>query len=593
MLRRCATIMARYRRRGMLSRVRVATLLLIPFTAWQLSAEGQNEASNLRLWNTGDGMSEGFISQVSRTPSGRILVRHGDISAINVLDGFKLVDVPDVQSQGRIEADTAGNLYTFDKSGALVYSGTRWNPFPVAEVAGFTQFGIFEHLRWFEYPFSTDIHPRISAALSASGKMVFALAGSVIEWSGRERQSRLLRQSDKSSIGDFIQVTPAGDDTFFVSGVHGLAILVPQTSSWTELPKGPAGFTRFAFPSNTKAHGVITTANGPDGRKRLLSLTNGKWEVLYTGGARLRGWEADRRLWAMEPDRLISFGNGKPQRISLRPVISGQLMDALPDGDTFWLATAQGLARYTPPLWQLPEDAPDLDATVNTIAQDKSGTIWFSSGALLLSLTGDKWRSYKLPGNEVQNPAETGTVCPMDNGRLLLITDNNSHLLEMDPASATFRSITHPQGRRIEWIERRDGNSIWVATLLPGERTSRIEIYDGKGFRGVPGADAVPITDVRALVSASNGVIWVGGTGNIVRVVNGRMETLRKEEGLPETSAFSFLEGPDGTIYIGQRDSISAYDGRHYRVLRRGMDRARRFAISADGTLWVASGTGI
>jgi hypothetical protein len=363
-------------------------------TARQLSAGGQNEASNLRVWNTGDGMSEGFISQVSRTPSGRILVRHGDVSAINVLDGFKLVDLPDVQSQGRIDADAAGNLYTFDKSGALVYSGARWRRYPVAEVAGFANFGIFEHLRWFEYPFSTDIHPRVSAAPSTAGKMVFALAGSVIEWSGRENHSRILRQSDQSSIGDFIQVTPAGDDAFFVSGVHGLAILVPRTSSWTELPKAPAGFTRFTFPSNTEAHGVITTANGPDGRKRLLSLTNGKWQVLYTGGAKLRGWEADRQLWAMEPYHLMALGNGKPRRVNLRPVISGELMDVVPDRETFWLATSQGLARYTPPLWQLPEGAPDLDATVNSITQDKRGTIWFSSGSLLISRMGDRWRSY-------------------------------------------------------------------------------------------------------------------------------------------------------------------------------------------------------
>src|ERR1700722_18376148 len=111
-----------YRHFGILFALRVATLLLIPLIAAPLSAGSQDEASNLRVWNTGDGMSESFISQVSRMPSGRILVRHGDVSSINVLDGFRLSDVPDVKSQGKIDADAAGKLYTFDRSGALVFS---------------------------------------------------------------------------------------------------------------------------------------------------------------------------------------------------------------------------------------------------------------------------------------------------------------------------------------------------------------------------------------------------------------------------------------------------------------------------------------
>jgi len=578
---------------GIPAALRAATLLLIPLITGELNAGTQNELSNFRIWNTGDGMSEGYISQVNRTPSGRILVRHGDVSAINILDGYQLNDAPDVQSLGRIDADSAGDLYTFDKSGALVYSGGKWIRYAVPEVAASANFGIFEHLRWFEYPFATDVHPRIDAIPTAAGKMLFVLASGVIEWSARDGHSRILRQSANSSIGDFIQVSAAGHDSFFVSGVHGLAVFTPETSGWSELPGAPAGFTRFTFPYNTEAHGIIMIANGADGRKRLLSFRNGAWQVLYTGGKKLRGWETDKRLWAMEPDRLISIGYGGARRVNLHPIVSGQLNDAVPDGDAFWLATTQGLARYTPPLWELPEGAPDLDATVNTIAQDKRGTLWFSSGAFLISRAGDKWRTYKLPGDETQNAGKTGNVCPMDNGRLILATDNESHLLEMDPATALFRSISHPEGGRIEWIERRDGNSVWVETIQPGESTSRIEIFDGTRFFRVPGADAVPITDVRALLRDRRGVIWVGGTGNLVRIVNGRLETIRKEEGLAEISAFSLLEGPDGTIYIGQRDSISAYDGSHFRVLRNGMDRARRLAISADGALWVASGTGV
>jgi diguanylate cyclase (GGDEF)-like protein len=569
-------------------------LFVLPVIGQVVHAATQNESANLRVWNTGDGMSEGYISQVSRTSRGKIVVRHGDVSAINVLDGFHLTSVPDVPSLGRIDADEGENLYTFDKTGVLAYSAGSWKSYRVPEVAGSARLGLFEHFRWFEYPFKTDTHFRVTATPFTAGKILFSLAGSLLEWSQRDGRTRVLRTAAESSVGDFIQISAAGAGSFFVSGVRGLAILTPATSTWSELPRTPAGLSRFTFPSRTKSHGILVTANSQDGRRKLLSFQDGAWKILYTGSrANLRGWEAGGRVWVMDANQLVSIRNGERVRINLHPVISGQLMDVTTEGDTFWLATAQGLARYTPPLWQLPEGGPDLDATVNAIAQDRQGTLWFASGALLISRSGEQWRTYKLPGEEVQEEGRTGALCPLDDGRILLATNEATHLLDLDPVSARFRAIRHPEGRHIGWIDRRDGNSIWVETMLPGESTSRIEIYEGHRFRPLPGAEAIPITDVRAVLQARNGVVWVGGTGRLVRIVKGRLDTIRKEEGLAEDSAFSFFESPEGTLYIGQRDSISSYDGKQFRVLRRGMDRARRFASTTDGTLWVASGTGI
>jgi len=403
---------------------RTAFLVSIPLAIAQPSfAASQSESVNWRVWNTEDGMVEGYISQVSRTSSGRILVRHGDVATMNVLDGFHLTNQPDVQSLGKIEGDGEEHLSTFDRSGVLVYSKGKWDRHPVAEVTGFTKFGLFEHIRWYEYPFKTDIHPRVAATPSEPGKMLFSLSGNVVEWSGLDGQTRVLRQSAKGAIGEFIQVSPAGEGTFFVSGVHGLAILSPETGAWTELPNPPIGFSRFVFPSSTRAHGIITTATGPDGRKRLLSLTNGKWQVLYSGESSLRGWESGTGLlWALASDKLILFTNQQPRQINLNPVISGKLIDVERDGDAFWLATSQGLARYAPPLWQQGVGTPEFEATVNSIAEDKQGTLWITSGSLLLSQTGNKWRTYKLPKGEIQN-VSTGSICPMNNGHLLLATE--------------------------------------------------------------------------------------------------------------------------------------------------------------------------
>ena len=577
----------------MLSPFRTAVVFFFLSVMAQFSLGSQKEAVNWRVWNAADGMLEGYVSQVSRTPSGKVLARHGDLPSMDILDGFSLSHVPDVPSLGTVNAVASGELYTFDKTGAALYLNGKWYRYPIPEVASFNGFGTFAHLHWFKYPFKTDLNPRISALPFSTGNMLFCLAGSVIAWSSRGPE-KVLRESAKSGIGDFVQISPTGDGAFFISGVHGLARLSAETSGWTEFPKPPHEYTRFVFPSQTKTHGILTSATAADGRKVLLSLNGEEWKVLYTAHQPLRGWETGSgQLWAMEPDKLLSLSAPAPHRVDLDSVITGTLYDVAVDGDAFWLASSQGVARYAPPLWQVPSGFPELRETVNTITQDAQGTLWFTSGSSLLSYARDRWKSYELPAFAAQDTSQTSSVCPMNNGHLLLLTNNLSHLLDMNVANASFRSIVHPEGRKIGFIERRDGNSVWVQSVQSGESTSRIEIYDGHAFLPVRGAEAIPTTDVRTALMARDGVLWVGGTGNLVRIAAGRMQMIPPEEGLPEASAFSLVESPDGTIYVGHRDAISAYKGSRFRVLRKGFDRARRFSIARDGTLWAASTTGV
>ncbi len=566
----------------------VSFLLALP-----LAMGGHNEAVNWRVWNASDGMPEGFVSQVSRTPAGRIIVRHGDVRNMDILDGFHLSNVPDAPSLGLIGASNSGDLYTFGRTGVSIFSQGKWNPYGVRDIANFADFGTFEHLRWFEYPLSTDLNPRIDGVATPSGDMLFTFAGRVIRWSKHGPQT-VLRESSKSGIGDFIQISAAGEGTYFVSGVRGLAVLAPDSFGWVELPKPAGAYINFVFPSETKSHGILTTATGPDGRKHLLSLMDGRWKLLYTGGTALQGWESGGgRLWAMEPERLTSLGNGSPRAVDLDQVLSGRLNHVARDGDSFWLATTQGVARYSPPLWQVPEGSPELRRTVNNIAQDRQGKLWVASGSLLISYSAGKWQTYPLAADEGQDAGKTSSLCPLDNGHLIFMTSNNSHLLDMNGADGKLTRIAHPEGRKFGLIAPRDANSVWVQTLQRGEATSRIEVYDGKNFNPVAGAGAIPSTDVRAILQAKSGVLWIGATGDLVRIVKGVMERISASEGLPEASAFSLLEAPDGTIYVGHRDAISAYANSRFQILNRGMDRVRKFALSADGTLWAASGTGI
>ncbi len=52
-------------------------------------------------------------------------------------------------------------------------------------------------------------------------------------------------------------------------------------------------------------------------------------------------------------------------------------------------------------------------------------------------------------------------------------------------------------------------------------------------------------------------------------------------------------ETPRGTILVGGRDKLHEFNGRTWSVLRDGLDIVRSIMTARDGTLWVASGTGV
>jgi signal transduction histidine kinase len=162
--------------------------------------------------------------------------------------------------------------------------------------------------------------------------------------------------------------------------------------------------------------------------------------------------------------------------------------------------------------------------------------------------------------------------------------------LLFDPSTRRFVPLIHPQGREIRLIRgRRDGTIlIWS---LPG---CRIEVFDGKSFRSIFDSSANSGGfDVRSLVEEPNGDIWFGGADALAVIRNGVLRNLQPMQDFPETGAFAIAEPEPGKLIIGGRKDLIEYDGNRWTVLRAGMGRVRAIAKTRDGTLWVASGSGV
>jgi CheY-like chemotaxis protein/signal transduction histidine kinase len=277
-------------------------------------------------------------------------------------------------------------------------------------------------------------------------------------------------------------------------------------------------------------------------------------------------------------------------------MLSGVYTDVVPEADgVFWLGTSQGIARYTPPLWRTPAAVAGVDTVAHAITEDSKGRLWFGCEKHLVRLDDIRWKIYPLPKGETSHHADTQGLLQLPDGRIVVPTGNMDQNLVFDPEREVFRKIKFPQRRQARFLAPRGDGSLWALTSTGEPASRRLEIYDGKQFReradfsvSHPG-----LVDLRAVWEDRRGAIWLGGTGALGVYQDGQYRILGPQQGYPASAAFSICEAEDGKILVGGRDKLVEFDGKSWRVIRDQLDRPRTIMRSRDGTIWVASGTGV
>jgi len=338
-----------------------------------------------------------------------------------------------------------------------------------------------------------------------------------------------------------------------------------------------------------------------DGRRTIVRWAQDTLEEVYTSvDESLRGWRGpDGLVWIVEGTSMYRLVGGKRRKVDRPGALSGNIFDVFPEGArTFWIATSEGVARFTPTLWQSPPGLENLDATIHAVAEDSGGRLWFAATRWLLELDGTVWSHHPLPPGLQTHTVYTSSVIPLADGRILVKavhTDRSDATLVFDPSTGRFSELVHPGGRRISLIYPRPAGGVWLGTEVPDNPGFHLEIYDGVRFQtraeigsGWRGAN------LRCVVERGNGDLWLGGTaGGAVYRQGLLLDVFAASKGYTDSGVFALGTLPSGEIIAGGRDQVLKYDGRSWTVLRAGLDRIRSFAASRDGSLWVASASGI
>ncbi len=515
-------------------------------------------------------------------------MRHGAVPMMSVFDGYGVTLVPEPRGDAqpvwtatkRVYADAAGNLWTASLDALREYHDGKWT------------------VRYTPPP-----GHRVLAAVPAGRRVLVLMDNALTEFDPDRQEWQVVRRAEQSRIAPFLDLCPGAAGELYVTGEHGLARLRTSgdSSGWLEVNGNAQSMTHFVFPLPGAAELFAQAVSAHDNLHHIVRWSGNQLRSVYASAADdLRGWRAgDGATWISDGPAIFRLLGGRRYAVERSGVLSGNIYDVFSEaGKAFWVTTSEGIARYTPPLWDRPAGAEEFDLPVHSIAEDRRGTLWMSATNYLLELQGDTWTRHELPDGFRTHTVETNSVVPLPDGRILvkvLGVNSADAVLVMDPRSGRFTRLAHPEGRSLTMLQLRHGGGAWVGSEVKGVPGFRLEIYDGTRFRKVleigtewRGAN------LRCVLEGGNGEIWLGGSsgGGVYR--DGRFsDPFQPASGYTEAGVFILGRLTDGELVAGGRDRLLKYDGKSWTTMREGLDRVRQIATARDGSLWVASASGL
>jgi diguanylate cyclase (GGDEF)-like protein len=544
-------------------------------------------------------MAESYTSGVVQTRHG-MWFKHGDM-AMNLLDGYRSVLSTHPHAIGQIRGTPDGTLWQWTGSALQRYSSGSWTSYSLPEV---TTLGTSRNDTTQNWQFVSNQIPSLSVTLGLAplsrDRVLLLLPDRILEFDVRRGTAVPILLVQQTNLNRFLEIRLRNSGGTWVSGNNGLGILSQAQDggwNWSGYASRPAGFSDFKELVEGENGDLWVVAKGQR-RKSLLRFSGGLWRTVYSSeSAILRGWPgADGSVWVQDGNQMVELTGGVAHPVEKLNALSGIVLSAQPEKGNakFWVATSQGVARYSPPPWRTPPGLRQLDELVSAITEDRNGRLWFASASSLICFDNQRWKTFSLPKGQQTWAVYTESLAALPDGKIVLRT-TSPNPLTFDPRTERFGTLEYPEGRDIRlFVSHPEGLVVQTISQANDRSTFRLEIYNGRTFRTildngvVEGGD-----DLRTIRLDRSGDVWTGSITEFGVHRNGRFERQGPAQGFTDSGCFLIYQAPSGTVYAGGRESLFVRDGNSWRMIHTGLDRARSIVAAHDGTLWVASGTGV
>jgi signal transduction histidine kinase/ligand-binding sensor domain-containing protein len=257
---------------------------------------------------------------------------------------------------------------------------------------------------------------------------------------------------------------------------------------------------------------------------------------------------------------------------------------------TVWLGSVSGLQRLTLAARESGrfERVPNISSTVRALLEDPSGTLWIGSiGDGLMRYANGSFTRVTAPDNP---PSSTVLGLFIDNEQNIW-AGMQTGLLRLSRAAINTFPLPDTANADFGTVYADPDGSLWIAST----HLYRINARRDASHLVTPPA---PGLRVRTVMRDSTGALWIGTEGDgVFRMQNGSQVQFTKRMGLVNDFIRAFLEGRDGSIWIGTDEGISRWHGG---VLTNYLEpqglayfSVRTLAGTRDGDIWIGTERGV
>jgi signal transduction histidine kinase/CheY-like chemotaxis protein len=569
-------------------------------------AEAQpSDRAGWRFLTSADGLAESWTFDATRGPSGRLIVSHGDVPHMSVFDGYRVERLPSPGPYLTVREAADGALWAMLREGGVgsfVYvglqrfEGQRWVPYPLPTPVGPAEAAMSGSSRGF-IPIDRD-----RALVAGGGRLLDCrIAAGALAASPLPMATGAVRLLAPARRGGAWVATDGGLERVWVDAAGRLAVDAPIRFPAALGPLRPGTVV------DSGAAGLFVTVTVTrDGRRAelLVRYRGDAWRELYEAPARpgwqLAGWAGvDGQWWtAFTGDAWFELGVGSDDQgwraLPRTRELAGRLYNALPELDGgFWLATSTGLARHVPTLWRTPRELAAFTRPSSSVFEARNGDLLIQYDDQLLHRRNGRWRAFPLPAGRAGGLARTDAIVELGDGRILL-GGMPSPAVFFDRDRGAFAPVRHPRGSFVEVLSAARNGGAWVLTTDPASQRRTLERYDGSRFVPVvTGSDRWRTLPPRSVTELGDGRWIVVPDGDGYGEGQGtRFRTIGSRQGLP-LSPIAALEVAPGRVWFGSRDEVFEGAGGGWRLVRAGLQSVRSIVRGRDGTVWVASASGV
>ena len=548
--------------------------------------------SEWRIYHNTDGMPESACVSVTAGPSGKILASHINSDSISELDGFSITSSasPEV-GRSRVYETAGGQLWTVTADGLAEYRDNAWQSHPVSQIA---------KLGNNVAPLAT---PLVPIQIVRQGRVLVLLPDQLLELSVENigDTTSTVQSANRTGLQKFLGMTVARDGSLWISGPHGLERSLASMRSL----KSSAAWQEFIAPPGLQAEnfelpiqdgdgeGFTCVAETPGSEQKCVVHFDGmNWTVQpLLGPQKIRGaWRgADGSTWVVTPITVLQIDNSGTAAAEIEEVFSsGHYFDvAVQTNNVFWIASGEGLLRYSPPLWKSPRELQSIISPVPCLADDASNRLWFVSGGALHTLENGHHQDHGFPRNFRLFLQSARVLVPLKNGDLLI--DNGEQLFQFQPLTDTYASLVAAPNERQHTLGMFRDGSVAVETTDAMAQTCRFEKYDGVSFQPFP---VTPLDCAcNAFLETQNGDLWLGSDHGPLCYHERQWQTFSNS--VVPAPIVSFVETAGGKLWCATPDAVWEYSAQNWTVVRSGFDQINSMIRSHDGNIWVASNGGV